>query len=440
MVSDGVIFDSFYANSALCGPCRFSTYTGQMPFYNANWANPNCVKVPFLPYMGHYFLNAGFYTGSIGKLHGMPEDFDFGFEHCRHNWGLRVTFPFNDYGNWVRNELRGRPDAEKLLDTIQRKRADGHTTPDEDYYFIPQELSEEAWLLNETESFLQSAPSDRPFLLNLCIQHPHEAWETIPSEDERYDEASIPLPPNYMTRTPITDEVSRPGNYLGDVNGWTDANWRRFIARYYTSVTQVDKAIGRVFSLLAEYGHADDTIVVLNSDHGEMLSEFGRTQKALLYEAAVRQPFIAWGAGVPSSQRRDQLGEQIDILPTLMDYANLAVPSGLPGISLKNVIEDGSRNTKPWVHVWLEFNGRIHAMVCSGRYKLYRLSGTNHAIGIREQIELCDLIEDPSETKNIWPGPDTAEVRALKQEFCDYFWRHAGMMGCPPEVRQELCG
>ena len=271
MAERGVVFENFYANSALCGPSRFSTFTGQMPFAHPLWAQPNCVGLPNLPYMGHLMRNAGYATASIGKLHGMPEDFDFGFEHCRINWDLHGKFPFNAYGRWVDQRLAERTDGEKLRELFQQPHDGGfgESLTDEQYQYVPPELSEEAWLLDETERFLQDRATGRPFFLHLGIQHPHHPWETIPREDERYDPEAMPLPPNFESDSPIAAAL-RDAKQQGKADGRDGVDpeekrrrRRRTVARYYSSVTQVDKAIGRVFDMLQAHGVADNTVVVL---------------------------------------------------------------------------------------------------------------------------------------------------------------------------------
>ncbi len=444
LARQGVTFSKFYCNGPLCGPARHATYTGLTTFCHPHWAQPNCLGMPHLRYMGDYFVAAGYQTAAIGKLHGMPEDFDFGFETARQNWGALPTFSFNAYGQWVEERLRRRSDGEALRALIRQPHPGGYAPemPDAEYYYMPPELSEEAWLLEETADFLDHRRDGRPFLLNLGIQHPHHPWETAPFDDERYDPEAITPPPNHACRSGLTEAYRRHEQSLRKGAGrelpQTERNrlHRIEMARYYACVTQVDKAIGRIMGLLERHGLADRTLVVLTSDHGEMLREFGRGGKVLMHEASVRVPFIVAGPGVPAGVRLGQLAEQIDILPTLLDYADIPKPDALPGISLRAAIERDAP-TKPFVHSWLEFRGSVHAMMRTENYKLCRMAIPREGI---DTIELYRTSDDPWEMHPLALNETGEEPDALRQRFVEYFWQHAGMVGCPPAVRQRLGG
>ncbi|MFW6132599.1 MAG: sulfatase [Planctomycetota bacterium] len=446
LARQGTVFENFYANSALCGPCRFATYTGLMPFAHPHWAQPNCLGVADLPYMGHLLGEAGYHTASIGKLHGMPEDFTFGFEHCRQNWGLGAPFEFNHYGRWVDRKLAQRPHGRALREEFDRPHCSGgggHLA-DEDYYYVPQELSEETWLVEQTRRFLDDVPQDRPFLLNLGIQHPHHPWETFPAPDERYDEAAVDLPPNAETTSAITAAMrehfapSAGGRRQRPSPTERACRKRREIRRYYTSVTQVDKAIGAVLDLLEARGLLERTAVILTGDHGEMLGEFGRMGKTVLYEGSTHLPLIVRGPGIPAGQRRRQLGEQIDLIPTLLDLAGADKPDRLPGISLLNAARHETAPTKPTVHAWLEFKGTLHAMARGENLKLCRLTGISRLADIPEILEMYDVTNDPWEMHDLGAEASGEEADMLRADFAEYFWKHAGMMGCSPQTRRGL--
>ena len=443
MADEGVVFERCYANSVLCGPSRFAMFTGLPPMGQSNWANPNCPAFPYLKYMGHLLREAGYFTGSIGKLHGMPEDFEFGFE-----WAKLLDWPRDHYERWVNERLDGRPDAEAIRAASQNTAEGPHTaSSDDDWrenYRIPEELSEEAWIVEETANFLNQRPDDKPFLLHLGFKHPHGAWETEPRDEDRYDPDAIPLPPNFnvdLETKPVLRQLLKGAQVSADKSGWEAEHWRREAAKYLTSVTQVDRAIGEVIDLLERHNLADNTVVILTTDHGEFMGSFGREGKQMLYEEAAHIPLIVWGAGVPNGERRRQLAEQLDLIPTMLDLAGVEVPYIYEGRSLVRTWMDEAP-TKPFVHAWFEFMGRVQQMTTDGRFKLYRAQGGRRWLTpqVEDSFELYDLEADPYELTNAFDSADGPAIRALKEAFCEYFWDHAGVVGCPARLRDELLG
>ena len=437
LADEGVVFENCYCNAPLCGPARFATYTGLMPFAQANWANPNCAVFPFLDYMGDYFHAIGYRTGSIGKLHGAPEDADFGFEYCRICEGFGGN-PWNDYGRWLRERLDSRSDAAALREKID---AGPIREP-----FLPRELSEETWIVERVHDFLAGDDGARPFLLNLGFQHPHPAWETLPNENEIYARDAVPLPPNLESRTPIIEACRAAGSYLDggtlDQADRTPAAWRDLAAQYYAVVTQVDTAIGQVMDLLQRHGHGNDTIIMLCSDHGELMGSYGLVQKGYFYEDAAHLPLIVRGPGVPAGERRAQLCDQTDLLPTLLDLAGAAVPPVLEGTSLAPAIRNADAPSKPFVHGWLELCGRLHQMTRGRRYKLMHFGGLPQSLpeDLPERFECYDLEADPFEMHDLGPDAGADELDELKQAYCDYFLSRAGKRGCWSRARTRLLG
>src|SRR5215831_4468829 len=86
---------------------------------------------------------------------------------------------------------------------------------------------------------------------------------------------------------------------------------------------------------LDDHGMADNTILVLTSDHGEMFGAHGRRAKYIFYEEAARVPFlIRWPGHVPAKSTSDALLGTPDIMPTLLSMLNLPVPRAVEGTDL----------------------------------------------------------------------------------------------------------
>ncbi|MCP4657627.1 MAG: sulfatase-like hydrolase/transferase, partial [bacterium] len=140
-------------------------------------------------------------------------------------------------------------------------------------------------------------------------------------------------------------------------------------------------------------GLYESSVVIFLSDHGEEFFDHrgwghGRT----LYQEQLRVPLIVRfpGADAPRGRRISGLGQQVDLLPTLLDYLGLPPLEGIQGSSLLPVVF-GAERTPPSGYSLLELDGRFAESLVEGRWKL--LCG-NH-LGVA--CNLYDLADDPGE-------------------------------------------
>src|SRR3712207_3606769 len=110
--------------------------------------------------------------------------------------------------------------------------------------------------------------------------------------------------------------------------------WRPLVRAYLASTSFLDSQIGRVLDALEAAGHADDTVVVLWSDHGWHLGEKGVTGKNTLWERSTRVPLVITGPGVAPNARCVRPVELLDLYPTLAELCGLPAAAGLEGLSL----------------------------------------------------------------------------------------------------------
>ena len=107
-------------------------------------------------------------------------------------------------------------------------------------------------------------------------------------------------------------------------------------------VSEVDHYVGRILAALEACGKRQNTIIVFTSDHGEWLGEHLRYGKGYpAHDAASRVPLIISAPGGMPAQRRDDIVEAVDIVPTLLDLAGIQIPPTLQGSSLASVLEGG---------------------------------------------------------------------------------------------------
>ncbi len=104
---------------------------------------------------------------------------------------------------------------------------------------------------------------------------------------------------------------------------------------YSGEIAFVDSEIGRLLAALEAAGRADETLVVVTSDHGEGLGEhFEHSHSVLLYEGTMRIPLVI-GPVVEEGLVVTSQVRSVDLMPTLLDVVGLSIPDGIDGVSLR---------------------------------------------------------------------------------------------------------
>jgi choline-sulfatase len=195
-----------------------------------------------------------------------------------------------------------------------------------------------------------------------------------------------------------------------------------FASRYRASpydgeIATADAAVGRFLGELKRLGVYDRAVVALLSDHGEGLGEHGENQHGIfLYRTTLQVPLLLKLPGGHLGGRRVAAPARlVDLFPTLLELAGLAVPAGIDGASLLRLLPPGAAGRESYAEA---FYGRIHF----GWSELASLvggpGGRFHYIEAPEP-ELYDLAADPGETRNILAG-ERRVYAALRRDLAPY--------------------
>ncbi len=290
MAQEGTHVYHSFTCQPVCGPARACLQTGLYPTQIGCFRNgiplPSDVKT-----LAHYFREAGYDTGYIGKWHladrdPVPEEQRGGYEYWLASNVLEFTSDSYDtvmYDNDNRSvKLPGyRVDA--LTDAAIRY-IDAH--------------------------------QDRPFYLFISYLEPHHQnhLDDYPPPDgyrERY--AGRWIPPD-----------------LAALGGST----HQHIAGYYGMVKRLDEALGRLLDALKSLNLLDNTIVLFTSDHGNHFKTRNAEYKRSCHESSIRVPTAIRGPGFDGGGRIRQLVSLIDLPPTLLDAAGIPIPEHMQGRSI----------------------------------------------------------------------------------------------------------
>jgi len=191
---------------------------------------------------------------------------------------------------------------------------------------------------------------------------------------------------------------------------------QRAMQAYLGLCSFMDANVGAVLASLEASGHADDTVVMYTSDHGESAGAHGLWFKHLMNEESARVPLLLAGPGI-GNDVIDAPVSHIDLLPTFLSMAGIEQKEGesLPGLSLLD--HDALSNTDRTVLAEYHANGSIAAsfMVRHGRYKYIEY--------IDERPQLFDLVADPDEMFDLAGRDDLTDVisdcAARLRQICD---------------------
>ena len=206
-------------------------------------------------------------------------------------------------------------------------------------------------------------------------------------------------------------------------------------AKVYGMIENIDDNFSRLLDRLDVLGIRENTVVIFMTDNGAQQARFNagfRGRKSHVYEGGIRVPFfLQWPGEYKLSRKIDTLGAHIDVLPTLLDFAEYQglVPHTFDGVSLRNAMHgrnkaQSDRNLVFQVHRGLQPNPFQNCAVVSQRYKLVGNPGTfgkeQLDAGKSNQLELYDLIADPAETRDLATSkPDV--LRKLSKHYRNWF-------------------
>ncbi len=175
--------------------------------------------------------------------------------------------------------------------------------------------------------------------------------------------------------------------------------WKNLVRSYLACTSFVDSQVGRILTALEQSPYADNTIVVLWSDHGWHLGEKRITGKNTLWDRSTRVPLIFAGPGVPAGGRCQEPAELLDIYPTLSELCGLPVPDHLEGHSLMPQLQNPQQE-RSWPAITTHNHDNHGIRSRDWRFIQYA-DGTE---------ELYDMRQDPNEWHNLAGDEQYADV------------------------------
>ena len=372
-----------------------------------------------VPTMTHFLRAAGYQTCLIGKMHFVGADQLHGYES-------RLTtdiYPadFGWTGDWTEvtqqhsNDLRSFSKAGVCLRNPQME--------------YDEEISHRA--KRKLYDIVRHRETDsRPFFLTLSYTHPHDPYQCKQVHWDLYRHEDIDMPrvewpvehdAPYSQRLRLQYGLDQEERGQQSV---TSDMIRRARHAYYGSISYVDQEIKKVLEVLKETGLDKSTVIVLTSDHGDMLGERGLWYKKSFFEDSVRVPLLIAGPTI-QPQRFSLPVSLVDLAPTLIAIADNdhqlrehpqceKLIEQLEGNDLLKLIEARLEDRVVYSENLAEGAMAPIVMVCNKRYKFIQ-SGC-------DPEQLFDLVADPLEIKNQAENPDYQDVVTTMRSIATKRW------------------
>ncbi len=434
LAQEGAIFMQSFVTNSICAPSRAVMLTGKYSHLNGKIDN----SVPFNWDQQTYpklMQQAGYQTALIGKIHlaGAPQGYDYS-----------IVLP--GQGHYYNPVF--------IKNGEERVQIEGHSTSIITDFVID-------WLDNDWDR-------SKPFAINYHTKAPHRNWMPETKYLDFLEDHVFEFPENFFDdyegrgraareqemeivnhmywgwdmkfeNNPFTGEPGRqdapfdrmtkeqldawnavygPKNeaFLKEMPEGRDLAkfmYHRYLRDYLKTVKSVDDGIGKVLGYLEDNGLLENTVVIYTSDQGFYLGEHGWYDKRFMYEESFSTPLLArFPREIRPGTVIDDMVVNLDLAPTILDYAGIDIPSDMQGASWREI---AAGKTIPWrdavyyhYYEWPAVHMvKRHYGVRTDRYKLI------HFYYDIDEWEMYDLQEDPNEMRSIYNEPAYSEVQTM---------------------------
>lgn len=459
---------NFHVNTTPCSPSRSVLFTGQHTQHTQITANlglpPFRELSPAIPTLGHMLREQGYHTAYKGKWHlsHIEQSSNLTYGVVEPTTDALLPFGFADYN------LNGDPHGSLMTGFIYDKVTASDTTT----WLQQHRGDEQPWFLavnfvNPHDiMFYRSGLKQEQSRLRRSFLGPISPGPSTGLYQKHWD---LPLPKSFysedLARKPWVQraDVELCNHLYGHLDPHDEQAWQGLQSYYLNCVRDVDQSIEQVLLALEHNGLADDTIVILTADHGEMAGAHQLRQKGPhMYKENTRVNFVVRHPDIQQGFRSEALGSTVDIVPTVLELAGLDASAQaerypqLAGVSLAESLGGTSRRSArdqrghlfdygvvmyldpefnealiknheqvtPWTIIQqslagLQLGPSLHNRalfrgIHDGRYKFARyFAAADHHTPLdfqtllaRNELELYDTQNDPDELDNLANNPE----------------------------------
>ena len=406
LASTGQRFSNAYVTTSISCVSRASILTGQyMSRHGIRDFDKNITENRFKNTYPALMRKSGYYTGFVGKYgvgEGRESDFDF-------------TAFLQKLIHWLPVDPKTK--IEKLAGRYTRILGDS--------IHVTEKNAQDAI------RFLKTRPTDKPFNLSVSFFATHaedahpDQYRYQPSSEKYYKDVVFPLSPtaNEECLRALPTFISAEENEGRVRWHWrfdTPEKYQRMMRGYYRMLTELDEVVGRIVAELKNEGVYDNTMIVFTGDNGYFHSDHQLADKWYPYEESLKVPLIIYDPRLPDELRGKEIKEyalNIDIAPTLLSAAAIAVPDSMQGTDLSKLYL--GKTAKKWRQDYYY----EHPIITNKK----RIPSSEALVTHTEKYilwldynveEYFNLKTDPRETKNGISNPENQKkIEQMKKRF-----------------------
>ena len=401
LAAEGAYFPNAYVTTALCSPSRASILTGLYSHSHmvVDNAAPDPGNLTFFP---EYLQQAGYQTSFLASgtwaiiLTTQP-----GFDHWESFRGQGVY-----YGPTlnINGERIDYDEQTYITDLLTSHAVDWLENRDKEnrsfYTCLIKQFTRNSNLRRGTRTF---TGTNQLFCPTLSTHH-SMANPPFPLPAQPANRCAARL--LWPEQLPDWVKAQRESWHGVDYMYHGDISFDEFFHRYTETLMGVDDSVGSVLDYLDASDLAKDTLVIYMGDNGFSFGEHGLIDKRHFYEESAKVPLLVrWPEMLEGGQPINQLVQNIDIAPTILEAAGLNAPAHMQGASLLPLLSRGGTDWRDRIfyeYYWEMDFPQTPTMfgVRTERYKYIRYHG------IWDTNELYDLLNDPGETNKFIDAPE----------------------------------
>ena len=367
------------------------------------------IEYPDVTTLAQAFRNAGYQAYAVGKLHVSPQRSRIGFddvlleEQGRHQFHDIPDGNADDYELFLADQGYGGQEYASGMTQNEWITRSWH---------LPEYCHPVNWAAREMCRFIRRRDPSRPSFWYLSFSAPHPPLTPPIAYADLYRDAPLDEPVTGDWSSSFTDLPYHLKTLSNPQTGamFHESSHSRDLTRrgFYATVTHIDHQIRVVIGYLREAGLLENTIIVFTSDHGHMAGEHGLWCMTPFYEMSAKIPLIVvpplGDERIPQNGTDDRIAEFGDIMPTLLDLAEVPVPESVDRISL------AGGTSREYLYGEHGEGPQAMRMIRKDRFKLIY-----YPVGNR--VQLFDIESDAEERHNLADNPAHVESRRALEEL-----------------------
>jgi arylsulfatase len=328
LAENGVLFTRAYSTCPSCIPARYGFLTGQFPTTSGVVGYEQ--KVLTDPTIPSILSEAGYYTAIAGRyMHQIPENNGYEFE-------VRGS-TYEDHDEYDEFFRKNQPGSGGILNYVMNILGIDYNEASATPWPLDESLHPTVWTARQSLQVVEHAPMDRPLFLTASFYAPHPPLMA----PRRYvDECRLrELPEPSIGQWVNLEQLSTEGNEDGTRILLEGELLSDVLSGYFGSIDQLDSEVAEIVHTFRKRSERAGRpwVILLSSDHGEMLGDHGYFRKCEPYDGSARIPFIISASEELGFQTGVKSNLPVcleDMMPTLLGLAGASVPEKSDGIDL----------------------------------------------------------------------------------------------------------